>query len=80
MIVNTQFHEKSFARVLLVCCIPVTPGPLDAARVTIFHIKLLRSTVYDMVNRTRIEGGGYSKQHGYRIITRYDQQAGCHSL
>ena len=30
-----------------------------------------------MVNRTRIEGGGYSN-HG--IITRYDQQAGCNII
>ena len=30
-----------------------------------------------MVNRTRIEGGGYSK---HDIITRYDQQAGCNII
>ena len=30
-----------------------------------------------MVNRTRIEGGGYSK---HDIITWYDQQAGCNII
>ena len=31
----------------------------------------------DMVNRTRIEGGGYSK---HDIMTWYDQQAGCNII
>ena len=30
-----------------------------------------------MVNRTRVEGGGYSK---HDIIARYDQQAGCNNI
>ena len=30
--------------------------------------------LYDMVNTTRTEGGGYSK---HDIITWYNQQAGC---
>ena len=30
-----------------------------------------------MVNRTRIEGGGYSKRD---IISWYDQQAGCNII
>ena len=33
--------------------------------------------MYDMVNRTRIEGGGCSK---HDIITCYDQQAGCNII
>ena len=31
----------------------------------------------DMVNRTRVEGDGYSK---HDIIARYDQQAGCNNI
>ena len=30
-----------------------------------------------MVNRARVEGGGYSK---HDIIARYDQQAGCNNV
>ena len=33
--------------------------------------------LYDMVSRTRIEGGGYSKRD---ITTLYDQQAGCNII
>ena len=31
----------------------------------------------DMVNRTRVEGGGYSK---HDIVTRYDERAGCNNI
>ena len=30
-----------------------------------------------MVNRTRVEGGGYSK---HDIVTLYDRQAGCNVI